>query len=110
VRAQWPELQIVVIAFDADAGRKVEVQQALKRLGETLRGTGLDVRELKWEERLGKGIDDFLVKDTAHRNKVEEFLKESLASLNRSEVSVANPVSRDRSRDEPRPHQQEVAL
>ena len=66
---------------------------------------GLDVRELAGNERQGKGLDDYLLKDPEHRNGVEDFLRESLASLNRSEVSVANPVSRDRSKS-----QQEVAL
>jgi DNA primase len=108
--SQIPELRQVVIAFDADAERKPEVWKALERLSGTLQKAGLDVRELKWEEGLGKGLDDFLLKDQEHRNEVREFLKDSLASLNRGEASVANPVNRDRSRDESRPHQQEIAL
>lgn len=83
LRSQIPELHQVVIAFDADADRKPEVLQALNRLSETLSGAGLDVRELKWEEKKGKGIDDYLLSDPAHRNKVEGFLRESLASIGR---------------------------
>jgi Domain of unknown function (DUF3854) len=74
LRAQIPELRRVVIAFDADAGRKVEVQQALKRLKESLREAGLDLREMKWEERQGKGLDDYLRTDAGHRREVKAFL------------------------------------
>ncbi len=105
LRELMPELRQIVIAFDADAASNSAVQHQLERLGETLRSADLDVRELRWEQRQGKGIDDYLLNDPGHRNGVEDFLRESLASLNRGEVSVANPVSRDRSRS-----QQEVAL
>ncbi len=111
LKSQIPELRQAVIAFDADVGRKPEVGKALERLNETLREAGLDVRELRWEESQGKGLDDYLLKDPGRRNGVREFLREGLASLDRGEVSVANPVSRDRSRtqDESRPHRQEIA-
>jgi len=105
LRELMPELRQIVIAFDADAASNSAVQHQLERLDETLRSAGLDVRELRWEQRQGKGIDDYLLKDPGHRSGVEDFLKESLASLNRGEVSVSNPVSRDRSRS-----QQEIAL
>ncbi|HKX33310.1 MAG TPA: MobF family relaxase [Blastocatellia bacterium] len=112
-RLKWqlPELRQVVIAFDADAQRKSEVQHQLGRLSQTLVAAGLDVRELHWEESQGKGLDDYLLKDPGHRNEVGEFLKESLASLNRGEMSVANPVSRDRSlsQDGSQQHSQELA-
>jgi hypothetical protein len=75
-----------------------------------LRSADLDVRELRWEQRQGKGIDDYLLNDPGRRSGVEDFLKESLASLNRGEVSVTNPVGRDRSQDESRPQEQEIAL
>jgi conjugative relaxase-like TrwC/TraI family protein len=110
LRELMPDLRQAVIAFDADAAIKPEVQHQLERLCESLRGAGLDVRELRWEQRQGKGIDDYLLNDPGRRSGVEDFLKESHASLNRGEVSVANPVSRDWSRDESRPNQQEIAL
>jgi len=112
LREQIPELRQVVIAFDADAARKPEVRKALERLRGTLQEAGFDVRELKWEESLGKGIDDFLLKDQRHQNEVRAFLRDSLASLNRGEVLVSNPVSGDRARsqDESRPRPQEIAL
>jgi Domain of unknown function (DUF3854) len=84
LREQIPELRQVVIGFDADAGRKPEVQKALERLRETLRDAGLDVRELRWAEERGKGLDDYLLGDPARRVEVNDFLKESLASVGRS--------------------------
>jgi hypothetical protein len=92
LRELIPELRQVVIAFDADQGRKPEVQKALERLrgseekpdGGTLREAGLDVRELRWAEEKGKGLDDYLLSDPAHRIEVNDFLRESLASIGRS--------------------------
>jgi hypothetical protein len=110
LRELMPDLRQAVIAFDADAAIKPEVQHQLERLCESLRSAGLDARELRWEQRQGKGIDDYLLSDPGHRSGAEDFLKESLASLNRGEVSVTNPVGRDRSRDESRPQEQEIAL
>ncbi|MCI0389872.1 MAG: relaxase domain-containing protein [Acidobacteria bacterium] len=110
LRAQLPELRQAVIAIDADAGRTPEVQKGLDRLSEILWDAGLDVRELRWEESQGKGLDDYLLKDPAHRNEVKEFLRESLASLDRGEVSVANLVTHERSKlqDELRQHNREI--
>jgi len=105
LRELMPELRQIVIAFDADAASNSAVQHQLERLGETLRSAGLDVRELRWEQSKGKGIDDYLLNDPGHRNGVEDFLRESLASLNRGEAPVASSVSRDRPRS-----QQEIAL
>ncbi len=108
LRERIPELKQVMIAFDADAARIPSVRHQLERLGERLRSAGLDARELTWDERLGKGLDDYLLKDPANRGKVDEFLEESLASLDRGEASVATLVSRDQSRsqDESRPRQE----
>jgi hypothetical protein len=100
-----PDLRQAVIAFDADAASNPAVQHQLERLGETLRSAGLDVREMRWAERQGKGIDDYLFNDPGHRSGVEDFLNESLASLDRGEAPVASSVSRDRPRS-----QQEIAL
>src|SRR5262249_37360712 len=105
LRELMPELRQIVIAFDADAASNSAVQHQLERLGETLRSAGLDVRELRWEQSKGKGIDDYLLNDPDHRNGVEDFLRESLASLNRGEAPVASSVSHDRPRS-----QQEIAL
>jgi conjugative relaxase-like TrwC/TraI family protein len=85
LREQIPELRQVVIAFDADAGRKKEVRDALERLRGSqeepnkgiLQKAGLAVRELRWEESQGKGIDDYLIKDPSHRKNVESFLNYS---------------------------------
>ncbi len=60
LREQIPELQRVIIAFDADYARNPNVQRALARLSETLQKAGLEIETLKWEEREGKGLDDYL--------------------------------------------------
>jgi hypothetical protein len=92
-RLKWqlPELQQVVIAFDADADRKPEVQHGLRRLSESLRAAGLDVRELKWAEALGKGLDDYLLADPAHRIRMRKFLGRSLAALERRREGRRRP-------------------
>jgi hypothetical protein len=104
LRDLTPELRQIVIAFDADAASNSAVQHQLERLSETLRAAGLDVRELRWEQRRGKGIDDYLLNDPESRSGVEEFLRESLAALDRGGAPVTT-VSRDRSKS-----QQEIAL
>jgi uncharacterized protein DUF3854 len=93
LRETVPELRQVVIAFDADAASNPTVRHQLDRLSETLQSAGMDSRELRWEEKLGKGIDDYLLKAPEHRTEAESFLKESLVSLDRSE-SVTIRVSR----------------
>lgn len=85
LKTQLPELRQAVIAFDADAERNPVVRQALDRLAETLRSAGLDVREMRWDERQGKGIDDYLLKDRSHRADVKSFLRESLESHDRGQ-------------------------
>ncbi|MGH9853110.1 MAG: AAA family ATPase, partial [Blastocatellia bacterium] len=112
LREQIPELRQVIIAYDADSARKPKVLQALNRLGETLRGAGLDVRELKWEEKNGKGLDDYLLNDQGARHELGGFLADSLASFDRRQLSVASPVSRDQStsQGESRPRSQEITL
>jgi hypothetical protein len=81
LKTQLPELRQAIIAFDADAERNPIVRQALDRLAETLRSAGLDMREMRWDESQGKGIDDYMLKDPAHRGEVKAFLRESLASI-----------------------------
>jgi conjugative relaxase-like TrwC/TraI family protein len=112
LREQIPELRQVIIGFDADAERITEVREALKRLVESLTEAGLDVRALHWKESQGKGLDDYLWKDPEHRNNVEEFLSESLASLDRGEVSAAAQITKDRSKaqDQPQSTKHEVSL
>ncbi|HKX28406.1 MAG TPA: relaxase domain-containing protein [Blastocatellia bacterium] len=74
LREHLPELRRVVIAFDADARRKPEVLQALVRLRESLRAGRFEVHQLHWREEEGKGLDDFLLRDPAHRAEVRDFL------------------------------------
>src|SRR5262249_35175454 len=88
LKAQMPELRQAVIAFDADSGRNPVVQQAPDRLGESLKAAGLDVREMRWTEQKGKGIDDYLLKDPSHQAEVKTFLKESLESIEHGHTSA----------------------
>lgn len=60
LREQIPELQKVSIAFDADYLRNEHVQRNLIRLAGTLSQAGLQIEALGWEEREGKGLDDYL--------------------------------------------------
>ena len=60
LREQIPELQKVSIAFDADYTRNENVGSALERLSDSLQQAGLAVDTLTWEEREGKGLDDYL--------------------------------------------------
>lgn len=84
LKSRIPELRQAVIAFDADAVRKPEVLRALERLSGSLRDAGLEVRELRWEESQGKGLDDYLLRGQGHRTEIEAFLGECLASVGRS--------------------------
>jgi hypothetical protein len=78
LRLHIPELGRVIIAYDADAPRIREVRDGLARLEKTLRDAGLEVSALRWEEKHGKGIDDY-VKSPDHREKVTSFIEESLS-------------------------------
>lgn len=60
LKEKFPELRQVNIAFDADSKRKPEVQRAIERLELVLEQAGFKVAVLKWQERDGKGLDDYL--------------------------------------------------
>jgi conjugative relaxase-like TrwC/TraI family protein len=103
LKEQLPDLRQAVIAFDADAARNPNVQRALERLQGSLEAAGVDVRELKWEERQGKGIDDYLLANPARGAEVQAFLGESLASLGRNQetriADIAEPPRRSPTRE-----------
>lgn len=61
-RIEWAGRR-VVIAFDADAGRNPKVKAARYLLSRELRSRGAEVGILDWEEKRGKGIDDWLAHD-----------------------------------------------
>jgi predicted P-loop ATPase len=58
-RIVWEDRQ-VVIAYDADLQRKPTVKGSRKRLAVELRTAGAVVAYLEWDERNGKGVDDWL--------------------------------------------------
>jgi conjugative relaxase-like TrwC/TraI family protein len=103
LKEQLPDLRQAVIAFDADAARNPQVQRALERLQGSLEAAGVDVRELKWEERQGKGIDDYLLANPARGPEVRAFLGENLASLESKQetriVDIAEPTRRTPARE-----------
>lgn len=58
-RVTWAERN-VIIAFDSDWKRNTSVRAAKRRLSDELKTGGAKVVTLSWEERDGKGIDDWL--------------------------------------------------
>lgn len=58
-RIEWKGRR-VIIAFDADAQRKPQVQAARFKLSRELRSVGAEVGYLDWAEQDGKGVDDWL--------------------------------------------------
>lgn len=58
-RVVWKDRK-VIIAYDADLQRKPIVRASRKRLAVELRTAGAVVAFLEWEERDGKGVDDWL--------------------------------------------------
>lgn len=51
----------VFIAYDMDLKNNKNVQKAKERLEKKLIQAGFEVHTKTWEERLGKGIDDYLM-------------------------------------------------
>jgi uncharacterized protein DUF3854 len=60
----------VLLAFDADAARKVAVARPLWQVAKALRQAGFAVALEHWAEALGKGIDDVLAR--GHRPEILE--------------------------------------
>lgn len=58
-RIVWQDRKIL-IAYDADLHRKPTVKASRKRLSVELRTAGAIVSYLEWDERNGKGVDDWL--------------------------------------------------
>ena len=58
-RITWQDRK-VIIAYDADLHRKPTVKASRKRLAVELRTAGAIVAYLDWDERSGKGVDDWL--------------------------------------------------
>lgn len=58
-RIVWQDRK-VIIAYDADLHRKPTVKASRKRLAVELRTAGAIVAYLEWDERSGKGVDDWL--------------------------------------------------
>lgn len=58
-RIVWADRK-VLIAYDADLHRKAAVKASRKRLATELRTAGAIVSYLEWDERVGKGVDDWL--------------------------------------------------
>lgn len=60
------QLREVAIAFDADWRMKPEVRNALQRLYTSIRATRLKVQVWSWDIALGKGLDDYLLREGQH--------------------------------------------
>jgi 5S rRNA maturation endonuclease (ribonuclease M5) len=59
LRKKLPELKKVSIAFDMDYKDNKAVQLQMKRLERSLTEAKIEVEMLKWDERMGKGLDDY---------------------------------------------------
>jgi putative DNA primase/helicase len=59
-RIKWEGGRPTIIAFDADAEQKPEVEAAKTQLRRELQSRGAEVAFLTWDGGRGKGIDDFL--------------------------------------------------
>jgi hypothetical protein len=58
-----PELQKVLIAYDADFVKNDHVRVALVKLNRSLKRFGYEVSVLQWDLAHGKGLDDLLLND-----------------------------------------------
>lgn len=61
LKANFPQLRNVYVAFDSDLSTNVHVRGSLFRLVEQLERAGFNVRARTWPAHLGKGIDDYLL-------------------------------------------------
>lgn len=59
-----PELQKVLIAYDADFIKNDAVRTALVKLNRSLKRFGYEVSVLQWDLTHGKGLDDLLLNDS----------------------------------------------
>jgi hypothetical protein len=58
IKKVFPELQKVIIAYDADWKQNDSVRKALIRLSRSLKRSGFEVVIWDWDIKFGKGIDD----------------------------------------------------
>lgn len=63
---ELPQLCEVAIAFDADWSTKPEVRNALRRLYTSICVSGLKAQVWAWDAALGKGLDDYLLREGQH--------------------------------------------
>jgi hypothetical protein len=61
LKAKYPKLEIVYLAFDADFQHNDGVKESLFRLADELQSAELRVQVRAWPARMGKGIDDYLL-------------------------------------------------
>ena len=66
LRYKLPLLRQVAIAFDADWSTKPEVRNALRRLHTSICASGLKAQVWSWDIALGKGFDDYLLREGQH--------------------------------------------
>jgi DNA primase len=70
LRAAWPSLRHVSVAFDSDWREKREVKRQLHRLLCALKAARFDVVTVRTWDGPEKGIDDFLVAEARERREV----------------------------------------
>jgi len=61
LKAKFPSLRTILIAFDSDWRVKPQVKAALEKMMRNLSGVGFRVKVRTWPPHMGKGIDDYLL-------------------------------------------------
>jgi hypothetical protein len=61
LKAKFPSLRTILIAFDSDWRIKPQVKAALEKMMRNLSGVGFHVKVRTWPPHMGKGIDDYLL-------------------------------------------------
>lgn len=68
------DIQVVLVAFDADMNYKYQVFQQLRSMTNQLENKNYNVYYLNWNEQLGKGIDDVIL--NGHIDDIKRYDKE----------------------------------
>jgi AAA domain/Domain of unknown function (DUF3854) len=89
----FPDLEDVIVAFDADFRTNEVVKISLHNLIKFLSEKKLSVRAMTWDEHYGKGIDDVLLNtismDLFKSFEVEEFEKTFMNDVSQEHISVS---------------------
>lgn len=95
LRELIPELRKVSVADDADLVHNKAVAKQSNRLQKSLEAAGLEVGILRWEERHGKGSDDYLQNSLGadfHERVADPVIRSALRKAVLKEIGYAEPT------------------